>query len=47
MGRPVWTTAGDLPRAVLEMLIESGVNGILTDRPDVLLQLLSERDKRR
>lgn len=47
MGRPVWTTAGDLPRAVLEKLIESGVNGILTDRPDVLLQLLSERDKRR
>jgi len=42
-GRPVWTTAGDRRREGLEELIALGVNGVLTDRPDVLATLLAER----
>jgi glycerophosphoryl diester phosphodiesterase len=47
MGRPVWTTADDLPRPGLEKLMRAGVDGILTDLPDVLLQLVSESHTRR
>lgn len=47
MSRPVWTTAGEMPRTELEKLIASGVDGILTDLPDVLLQLLADLGKRR
>ncbi len=35
-GRPVWTTAGEAGEAELRELIGAGVNGILTDRPDLL-----------
>ncbi len=42
--RPVWTTAGEAPRDELINLIEWGVNGILTDTPDVLADLLSDID---
>lgn len=38
-GRPVWTTAGEAGEAELSALIGSGVNGILTDRPDVLVSV--------
>lgn len=41
-GRPVWTTAGEAPRAELIDLIEAGVNGILTDVPDEMAQLLAD-----
>jgi glycerophosphoryl diester phosphodiesterase len=43
LGKPVWTTAGTLPRQELQSLIRRGVNGILTDAPDVLTRLLAER----
>ncbi len=43
-GRPVWTTAGTADRAELIGLIEAGVNGILTDVPDTLSQLLADID---
>lgn len=42
--RPVWTTAGEAPRAELIDLIEWGVNGILTDTPDVLADLFVDID---
>jgi len=47
LGRPVWTTANDLGRDELLELIELGVNGILTDVPDVLRALLDEIDAAR
>jgi glycerophosphoryl diester phosphodiesterase len=44
LGTPVWTTAGSAPRQELEELVALGVDGILTDRPGVLADLLdSER----
>ena len=42
LGKPVWTTASEAPREVLEELIRSGVNGILSDYPEVLSGLLSD-----
>ncbi len=47
LGRPVWTTAGEAGRDELLELIELGVNGILTDVPDVLRDLLAEIDEHR
>ncbi len=41
-GRPVWTTAGEADRAELIGLIDAGVNGILTDVPDVLSELMDD-----
>jgi len=35
LGRPVWVTAGDAPREELEKLIALGVDGILTDFPEM------------
>jgi glycerophosphoryl diester phosphodiesterase len=36
------TTAGTLPREELNALIRMGVNGILTDVPEVLAPLLAD-----
>jgi glycerophosphoryl diester phosphodiesterase len=47
LGKPVWTTAGDAPRAELERLIKLGVNGILSDLPAVMNSLLADMAKRR
>ena len=47
LGKPVWTTAGDAPREVLEELIRSGVNGILSDFPEVTSRLMADVDARR
>lgn len=44
-GRPVWTTANDAPRQELLNLINLGVNGILTDLPEVLAQLIREIER--
>ena len=41
-GRPVWSTAGEAPREELVELISLGANGILTDVPDVMAELLSD-----
>jgi glycerophosphoryl diester phosphodiesterase len=41
-GLPVWTTAGEAGREELTQLIAAGVNGILTDVPDVLDDLLDD-----
>lgn len=42
LGRPVWVTAGTMPRDGLQTLIRRGVDGILTDLPDVLLPLVAD-----
>ncbi|MBD3625387.1 MAG: glycerophosphodiester phosphodiesterase family protein [Rhodobacteraceae bacterium] len=42
LNRPVWSTAGAAGREELTGLIEAGVNGILTDVPDVMATLLSD-----
>jgi glycerophosphoryl diester phosphodiesterase len=47
LGKPVWTTANDAPREELEKLIKLGVNGILSDRPEVMNQLLTDMKKTR
>lgn len=36
LGRPVWTTAGPAPREELARWIKAGVNGILTDLPELV-----------
>ncbi|NDJ62971.1 MAG: hypothetical protein GYB67_17760 [Chloroflexi bacterium] len=43
-GLPVWSTANDAPREELDLLIRQGVNGILTDLPEVMAQLLADID---
>ncbi|MHB9028349.1 MAG: glycerophosphodiester phosphodiesterase [Candidatus Latescibacterota bacterium] len=46
-GKPVWTTAGEAQRDELEKLIKFGVNGVLTDFPEIMNSLLEEiREKR-
>jgi len=47
LGVPVWTTAGTLARAELDALIRLGVNGVLTDVPEVLSPLVAEIRARR
>ncbi len=42
LNRPVWTTANDDPRAELEKLVRLGVNGILSDLPDVMSAMLRD-----
>ncbi len=46
LGRPVWTTAADAPREELERLIKLGVNGILSDFPEVMKALLGDMKER-
>ena len=46
LGKPVWTTAGDSPREVLEELIRSGVNGILSDFPEVASRVMADFEAR-
>jgi glycerophosphoryl diester phosphodiesterase len=36
LGKSVWTTAGDASRQELESLIKLGVNGILSDVPELM-----------
>ncbi len=40
LGKPVWTTTGEAPRAELQELIGLGVDGILSDLPAVMNELL-------
>ena len=47
LGKPVWTTANDAPREELEKLIKLGVNGILSDLPEVMNKLLTDMKKTR
>jgi glycerophosphoryl diester phosphodiesterase len=47
LGKPVWTTANDAPREELEKLIKLGVNGILSDLPEVMNKLLADMKKSR
>jgi glycerophosphoryl diester phosphodiesterase len=46
-GRAVWTTAGDAPGERLARLVALGVNGVLTDHPDVMARVLAEREAAR
>ena len=45
LGTPVWTTAGDAPREALAELVALGVNGVLTDRPGLMAELLSDMER--
>jgi glycerophosphoryl diester phosphodiesterase len=47
LGTPVWTTASDAPRGELEELVALGVNGVLTDYPGVLAELLADMGRAR
>lgn len=47
LGKPVWTTATDAPQEVLEELIRSGVNGILSDFPEVTSRVIAEFEVKR
>jgi glycerophosphoryl diester phosphodiesterase len=47
LGKPVWTTANDAPREELEKLIKLGVNGILSDLPEVMNKMLADMKKTR
>ena len=47
LGKPVWTTANDAPREELEKLIKLGVNGIISDLPEVMNKLLTDMKKPR
>jgi len=46
LGKPVWTTAADAPREVLEELIGSGVSGILSDFPELSSRVMAEVEAR-
>ena len=46
LGKPVWTTAADAPREVLEELIDSGVNGILSDFPELAFRVMADFEAR-
>lgn len=47
LGKPVWTTAGAASREELEKLIRLGVNGILSDLPEVMNKLLADMKRGR
>ena len=47
LGKPVWASAADAPRQELERLIMWGVNGIITDQPEVLAELLDDIESSR
>jgi glycerophosphoryl diester phosphodiesterase len=47
LGKPVWTTANDASREELEKLIKLGVNGILSDLPEVMNKLLADMKRAR
>ena len=47
LGKPVWATAADAPSEVLEELIRSGVNGILSDLPEVTSRVMADFEARR
>jgi len=44
MGIPVWTTAGQASREELESLISLGIDGILTDFPGAMAELVASRE---
>jgi len=46
LGKPVWTTAADAPGEVLEELIGSGVNGILSDFPELTSRVMADFEAR-
>lgn len=45
LGKSVWVTTGDAPRQQLERLIGLGVDGVLSDLPEVLKALADARDR--
>jgi glycerophosphoryl diester phosphodiesterase len=47
LGAPVWASAGDKPRQDLERLIMRGVNGIITNWPEVMAGLLDDMESSR
>lgn len=47
LGKPVWATTGDAPRDELERLIGLGVDGILSDLPEVMKALVADKKRHR
>lgn len=47
LGRPVWSTVNDAPRAEVEKLIALGVNGILSDLPEMMSGLVADMKRER
>lgn len=47
LNKPVWTTVNDAPRDQIEQLIRLGVNGVLSDLPDVMAQIILDMNKAR
>jgi len=45
LGKSVWATTGDASHDELEKLIKLGVNGIISDRPELIGELRASRDK--
>lgn len=44
---PVWTTVNDAPRQEVEVLVKLGVNGVLSDLPDMMVGLIRDMNKAR
>jgi glycerophosphoryl diester phosphodiesterase len=42
LNKPVWSTVNDLPRPEIENLIGYGVDGILSDLPDVMSAIIKD-----
>jgi glycerophosphoryl diester phosphodiesterase len=47
LNKPVWSTVNDDPREKIEKLIGHGVNGILSDLPDVMSMIIKDMNKAR
>jgi glycerophosphoryl diester phosphodiesterase len=47
LGTPVWVSAGDAPRQDIARLIKRGVNGIITNQPEVMFGLLEDIESSR
>lgn len=47
LGKPVWATTFNAPREELEELIRMGVNGILSDYPQMMAKLIADIEETR
>jgi glycerophosphoryl diester phosphodiesterase len=45
LGKPVWATTGDAPRDELERLVKHGVDGIVSNRPELMTGMVAEVSK--
>ena len=47
LGKHVWITVGDAPPKEIEKLIKMGVNGIISNQPEVVAQMLADNESTR